>query len=86
MSGASFSFCALQRHLTLLECRLLEHFKIFTAFYRISELRSRDDLIKAIIRNVDYTLCVSYRKRVGRQLTLLYISETAIRESSCRKP
>lgn len=34
----------------------MEHFKMFTSFYRISELRSRDDLIKAIIRNVDYTM------------------------------
>jgi rapamycin-insensitive companion of mTOR len=36
--------------------RLMERFKLFTAFYHISELRSRDDLIKGIIENIDYTM------------------------------
>lgn len=36
--------------------RLLDQFKVFTSFYRISELRSREDLVKAIIENVDYTM------------------------------
>jgi hypothetical protein len=35
---------------------LLDQLKVFTAFYRISELRSRDDLVKAILLNIDYTL------------------------------
>ncbi|GAA5917264.1 hypothetical protein JCM5296_000314 [Sporobolomyces johnsonii] len=34
---------------------LLDHFKFFTCFYRISELRSREDLVRAIIENVDYS-------------------------------
>lgn len=36
--------------------RLLDHFKVFTSFYRISDLRSREDLAKAIIEHVDYTM------------------------------
>ncbi|RIA92645.1 Rapamycin-insensitive companion of mTOR, N-term-domain-containing protein [Glomus cerebriforme] len=36
--------------------RLLEKFKIFNTFYRLTELRSREDLIKAIITNLDYSL------------------------------
>ncbi len=47
---------ALPHEQTLL--RLLEKFKIFTAFYHLSELRSREDLIKGIIENLDYSMCV----------------------------
>ncbi len=39
--------------------RLLEKFKVFTAFYHLSELRSREDLIKGIIENLDYNMQVS---------------------------
>ena len=35
--------------------RLLTRFKFFTRFYHLSDLRSREDLIKAIIENLDYT-------------------------------
>ena len=45
--------------LTALACpsrRLLEKFKIFTAFYHLSELRSREDLMKLIIENLDYSM------------------------------
>ncbi|KAK4705182.1 rapamycin-insensitive companion of mTOR, partial [Phenoliferia sp. Uapishka_3] len=52
--------------------RLLEHFKIFTSFYRISELRSRDDLTKAIIRNVDYALDGHPRVLLSKALTSSY--------------
>ncbi|KAH8913426.1 hypothetical protein BT69DRAFT_1234618 [Atractiella rhizophila] len=38
--------------------RLLERFKIFTLFYHLSELRSRDDIVKAIVENMDYELWV----------------------------
>jgi len=38
--------------------RLLEKFKVFTAFYHLSELRSREDLIKGIIENLDYSMYV----------------------------
>ncbi|CAH1758092.1 9203_t:CDS:10 [Entrophospora sp. SA101] len=36
--------------------KLLEKFKIFNTFYHLSELKSREDLIKAIITNLDYSL------------------------------
>jgi hypothetical protein len=36
--------------------RLMEKAKIFTAFYHLSELRSREDLIKGIIENMDYSM------------------------------
>ena len=36
--------------------RLLERFKVFTAFYHLSELRSREDLMKLIIENLDYSM------------------------------
>ncbi|KAG8214549.1 Rapamycin-insensitive companion of mTOR, N-term-domain-containing protein [Butyriboletus roseoflavus] len=35
---------------------LLEKSKIFTAFYHLSELRNREDLITAVITNLDYTI------------------------------
>lgn len=35
--------------------RILENYKIFTAFYHLSDLKSRDDLIKGIIENLDYS-------------------------------
>jgi rapamycin-insensitive companion of mTOR len=36
--------------------RLMEKAKLFTAFYHLSELRSREDLIKGIIENIDYSM------------------------------
>ncbi|GJJ68152.1 rapamycin-insensitive companion of mTOR [Entomortierella parvispora] len=36
--------------------RLLEKFKIFNLYYRLSELRSRDDIVKKIITSMDYSL------------------------------
>ena len=39
--------------------RLMEKAKLFTAFYHLSELRSREDLIKGIIENIDYSMFVS---------------------------
>jgi len=41
------------------QLRLLEKFKVFTAFYHLSELRSREDLIKGIIENLDYNMYVT---------------------------
>ncbi|KAF9928127.1 hypothetical protein FBU30_002629 [Linnemannia zychae] len=37
-------------------CRLLEKFKIFNLYYRLSELRSRDDIVKKIITSMDYSM------------------------------
>jgi len=39
----------------------LEKFQIFTAFYHLSELKSRDDLIKGIIENLDYSQYGNFR-------------------------
>lgn len=36
----------------------MEKSKIFTAFYHLSELRNREDLITAAITNLDYTMYV----------------------------
>ncbi|KAG0239686.1 hypothetical protein BGW41_007569 [Actinomortierella wolfii] len=36
--------------------KLLEKFKIFDLYYRVSELRSRDDVVKKIITSMDYQL------------------------------
>ena len=39
----------------LMDYRLLEKHKIFTALYRMSEFRSREDLMKGVIENLDYS-------------------------------
>ncbi|KAF9286034.1 hypothetical protein BGZ68_003305 [Mortierella alpina] len=36
--------------------KLLEKFKIFNLYYRLSELRSRDDIVKKIITSMDYSM------------------------------
>ncbi|KAI1315132.1 hypothetical protein EDD11_001279 [Mortierella claussenii] len=36
--------------------RLLEKFKIFNLYYRLSELRSRDDIVTRIITSMDYSI------------------------------
>ncbi|GAA6063262.1 hypothetical protein JCM10212_004996 [Sporobolomyces blumeae] len=40
---------------TLPGLALLDQFKLFTCFYRISELRGREDLVQLIIENADYS-------------------------------
>ncbi|KAM0751148.1 hypothetical protein T439DRAFT_374032 [Meredithblackwellia eburnea MCA 4105] len=52
--------------------KLLEQFKIFTCFYKIGDLRSRDDLIKVIIRNVDYAIDGHPRVVLSKALTSSY--------------
>ncbi|KAF8967140.1 Rapamycin-insensitive companion of mTOR, N-term-domain-containing protein [Flammula alnicola] len=51
---------------------LLEKFKIFTAFYHLSELRSREDLIKGIIENLDYSIDGHPRIVLSKALTSSY--------------
>ncbi|KAI0822217.1 Rapamycin-insensitive companion of mTOR, N-term-domain-containing protein [Trametes gibbosa] len=51
---------------------LLEKFKLFTAFYRLTELRSRDDLIKGIIENLDYSIDGHSRIVLSKTLTSVY--------------
>ena len=46
----------------------MEKFKVFTAFYHLSELRSREDLIKGIIENLDYSMSV---REAARTIALL---------------
>ncbi|TDL23281.1 hypothetical protein BD410DRAFT_858667 [Rickenella mellea] len=51
---------------------LMEKFKIFTVFYHLSELRSREDLIKGIIENIDYTIDGHPRIVLSKALTSSY--------------
>ncbi|KZV78009.1 hypothetical protein EXIGLDRAFT_83859, partial [Exidia glandulosa HHB12029] len=51
---------------------LLERFRIFTAFYRLSELRSREDLVRLIIEHIDYTQDGHPRILLSKALTSSY--------------
>ncbi|EMD39883.1 hypothetical protein CERSUDRAFT_112137 [Gelatoporia subvermispora B] len=51
---------------------LLEKARLFTAFYHVSELRSREDLIKAIIENLDYSIDGHSRIVLSKALTSSY--------------
>ncbi|KAJ3553483.1 hypothetical protein NM688_g3590 [Phlebia brevispora] len=51
---------------------ILEKFKLFTAFYHLSELRSREDLIKAMIENLDYSIDGHSRIVLSKALTSSY--------------
>ncbi|KAL1715385.1 Rapamycin-insensitive companion of mTOR, N-term-domain-containing protein [Schizophyllum commune] len=51
---------------------LMEKFKVFTAFYHLSELRSREDLIKGIIENLDYSIDGHPRIVLSKALTSSY--------------
>ncbi|KAH9841656.1 Rapamycin-insensitive companion of mTOR, N-term-domain-containing protein [Rhodofomes roseus] len=51
---------------------LLEKFKLFTAFYHLTELRSREDLLKGIIENLDYSHDGHSRIVLSKALTSSY--------------
>ncbi|TIB81103.1 hypothetical protein E3Q22_01432 [Wallemia mellicola] len=51
---------------------LLEKHKIFTSFYHLSELRSREDLMKAIIEKLDYSNSGHPRIILSKALTASY--------------
>ncbi|KZS93708.1 hypothetical protein SISNIDRAFT_454123 [Sistotremastrum niveocremeum HHB9708] len=51
---------------------LMEKSKIFTAFYHVSELKSREDLITAIIQNLDYSTDGHPRIVLSKALTSSY--------------
>lgn len=51
---------------------LMEKFRVFTAFYHLSELRSREDLIKGIIENIDYSIDGHPRIVLSKALTSSY--------------
>lgn len=44
--------------------RLLEKFKLFSAFYILTELRGREDLVIGIIENLDFSMCVLLLSRM----------------------
>lgn len=48
---------------------LMEKSKIFTAFYHLSELRNREDLITAVITNLDYSIDGHPRVVLSKALT-----------------
>ncbi|KAJ7819414.1 Rapamycin-insensitive companion of mTOR, N-term-domain-containing protein [Mycena olivaceomarginata] len=48
---------------------LLQKFKIFTAFYHLSELKDREDLVKGIIENLDYSIDGHSRIVLSKTLT-----------------
>jgi len=43
----------------------MESFKFFNSFYHLSDLKFREDLIKGIIDNLDYTVFVSHPSLFG---------------------
>ncbi|KIJ54571.1 hypothetical protein M422DRAFT_24511 [Sphaerobolus stellatus SS14] len=51
---------------------LMERFRVFTALYHLSELRGRDDLIKGIIQNIDYSTDGHARVVLAKALTSRY--------------
>ncbi|KAJ6585048.1 Rapamycin-insensitive companion of mTOR, N-term-domain-containing protein [Mycena capillaripes] len=51
---------------------LLQKFKIFTAFYHLSELKDREDLVKGIIENLDYNIDGHSRIVLSKTLTSSY--------------
>ncbi|OCH89904.1 hypothetical protein OBBRIDRAFT_793801 [Obba rivulosa] len=51
---------------------LMEKNKLFTSFYQLSELRSREDLIKGIIENLDYSIDGHSRIVLSKALTSSY--------------
>ncbi|KLO15978.1 hypothetical protein SCHPADRAFT_823888 [Schizopora paradoxa] len=51
---------------------LLEKFKIFSALYQVSNLKSRDDLVKGIIDNIDYSIDGHSRIVLSKMLTSAY--------------
>ncbi|KAI0004603.1 Rapamycin-insensitive companion of mTOR, N-term-domain-containing protein [Russula compacta] len=51
---------------------LMEEARLFTAFYHLSELRSREDLIKGIIENIDYSIDGHPRIVLSKALTSSY--------------
>ena len=62
----------------------MEEAKLFTAFYHLSELRSREDLIKGIIENIDYSMFVSspLMIRIVYGLSVMAIHELSYRKRS----
>ncbi|KAH6911417.1 Rapamycin-insensitive companion of mTOR, middle domain-containing protein [Coprinopsis sp. MPI-PUGE-AT-0042] len=69
---------------------LLEKFKIFTAFYHLSELRSREDLITTIIDHLDYGMIVLSKALTSSYKTLrLYATQrlgSLVRSSPTANP
>ncbi|KAH9815957.1 Rapamycin-insensitive companion of mTOR, middle domain-containing protein [Melampsora americana] len=49
--------------------KLMEKCKIFTSFYALCEMRSRDDLMKEVIENIDYSINGHCRLVLSKALT-----------------
>ncbi|TPX50488.1 hypothetical protein SeLEV6574_g00869 [Synchytrium endobioticum] len=52
--------------------RLMERFKLYTIYYHLTELRSRDDLLKAIIQSIDYSFDGHPRIILSKVMTSAY--------------
>ncbi len=53
--------------------RLLDKFKFFTCFYRLSEQRSRDGIVRVIVECFDYTIDAHPRIVLAKALTSAYM-------------
>ncbi|EJD50823.1 hypothetical protein AURDEDRAFT_111977 [Auricularia subglabra TFB-10046 SS5] len=60
---------------------LLERFKFFTAFYHLTELPNREDLVKLVVENIDYSQDGHPRILLSRALTS---SDKRVREYATR--
>ncbi|TPX33890.1 hypothetical protein SmJEL517_g03313 [Synchytrium microbalum] len=52
--------------------RLMERFKLYTIYYHLTELRSRDDLIRTIIESMDYNFDGHPRVILSKVMTSAY--------------
>ncbi|BGP09793.1 hypothetical protein JCM10049v2_005667 [Rhodotorula toruloides] len=52
--------------------KLLDQSRMFTAFYRVAELRNREDLVKLIVDNMDYSCDGHARVFLSKALTSSY--------------
>lgn len=59
--------------------KLLHHFKLFTAMYRLADLRSRPDMIQCLLDHLDYSQDGHTRVLLGKTLTA---STTLVRVSA----
>ncbi|TNY18128.1 Rapamycin-insensitive companion of mTOR, N-term-domain-containing protein [Rhodotorula diobovata] len=51
---------------------LLDQFKLWTAFYRVAEMRNREDLVRVVIQSVDYSTDGHARVFLSKALTSSY--------------
>ncbi|KAK5276318.1 hypothetical protein LTR40_011770, partial [Exophiala xenobiotica] len=68
LSGGYFAIIGALSH-SLEGLRLMERWHIMDIFYHLVELRGRDDLVKALLGNMDYTLDSHLRVILSKALT-----------------